>query len=240
MNTDAIKSDWTCRVYLTWLVRDVRYALTAPGEAADLAGQVPPDPRAWMQIEAFLMYTAKVSKMLQPITNKQRWQTPEGQDWRKVRGAYLCGLLQVPDGAAVLDRKVRDAAEHFDEHLDEWVAHHSQPTAAEWEQGIASPFPTPPAQGVDAAAWRVTVADRELDLRAVEEELRQILATAIKLDPLAGLDDTGLATALTGLPPFPPELRLNAPTRHPGEHILDGTDLPAPGGSSPGPEDLAD
>ncbi|MGW3228656.1 NUDIX hydrolase [Kitasatospora sp. NPDC001095] len=229
MNTDAIKGDWTRRVYLTWLARDVRYALATLGEAANLTGQVPPDPKAWMLLESFLMYTAKVSKMLKPIIGRPLpSQTSEGRAWRGQRGKYLCGLLEVPNDAAVLDRKVRDAAEHFDEYLDEWVVHHPRPTTAEWEQGIGSTFPPPPAQRIDAASWRVTVAGQELDLGTIEGELRQILAKAVELEPLAGLDDTGLATGLAGLPPLPSELRLNAPTRRPDEHIMTGTGQPIP------------
>jgi len=233
VNTGAIKDDWTRRVYLTWLVRDVRYALATLGEAANLTGKVPPDPRAWMLLESFLMYTAKVSKMLKPIIGKPLpGQTSEGRAWRKERGAYLRGLLEVPENAAVLDRKVRDAAEHFDEFLDEWVVHYPQPTAIEWEQRLVSPFPPPPVQRVEAASWRVAVADRELDLGVIEGELLQILAKAIELEPLAGLDNPGLATALAGLPSLPSELRLDAPTRRPGEHVLTGTRFLSPEGTS--------
>ncbi|MER6396102.1 NUDIX hydrolase [Kitasatospora sp. NPDC001603] len=230
MNTNAIKGDWTRRVYLTWLARDVRYALTALDRAAELASQDPADPRAWMLLESFLTYTAKVSKTLQPVPSgkPRKGQTQEGWAWRQVRGEYLRELLGVDLGSPVLEREVRNAAEHFDEHLDEWVAHYPQPTASDWEQGITLSFPAPPTQHLGTAPWRVKVVGWEMDLTAIKNELRQILARAAKMEPLVGLPDPGLATALAGLPPFPSELRLNAPTRRPNEHIVTGSGQPIP------------
>ncbi|MFJ2866792.1 NUDIX hydrolase [Kitasatospora sp. NPDC087314] len=232
MNTDAIKDDWTRRVYLTWLARDARYALSALNQGAKLAGQDPADPRAWMLLESFLTYTAKVSKTLQPVPSDKprtnKGQTQEGWAWRQVRGEYLRDLLGVDLASPVLERDVRNAAEHFDEHLDEWVAHYPRPTASDWEQGITQPFPAPPTQRLDSTPWRVTVAGQEMDLTAIENELKQILARATELEPVVGLADPGLATALAGLPPGPDAARIDAPTRQPDEHILAGTGLPVP------------
>ncbi|MFI1364333.1 hypothetical protein [Streptomyces griseochromogenes] len=62
-----IWDQWAQRVYLTWLARDIRYAQVALLEIRTRAGQTPPDPLVWIPLETFLMFSAKVSKMLKPV-----------------------------------------------------------------------------------------------------------------------------------------------------------------------------
>ncbi|MFG2979555.1 hypothetical protein ACGFYY_42035 [Streptomyces sp. NPDC048331] len=228
MSGEPIWDEWAHRVYLTWLAKEIRYAQVALAEVYAQASLTPPPPGTWISLETFLMFTAKVSKMLLPLlTDKPRTnkgQTQEGWEWRQKRGSYLRDLLDVDDTSPVLDRKVRDASEHFDERLDEWVAHQPRPSAGQLETGDLPAFPLVPMRQVDQESWVVEVAGEKLDLKVIQIELRRILARASELEPLVTVDDPGLATLLAGLPPFPPELRLDAPTRRPGEDVRTAID----------------
>ncbi|MFF1419882.1 hypothetical protein [Streptomyces sp. NPDC058280] len=231
MSDEPIWDEWAHRVYLTWLAREIRYAQVALAEVYEQASWTPPPPGTWISLETFLMFTAKVSKMLSPLlTGKpktSKGQTQEGWEWRQERGSYLCDLFDVDDTSPVLDRKVRDASEHFDERLDEWVAHQPRPSAEQMEAGNLPDFPSVPMRQVDQESWVVEVAGENLDLKAIEIELWRILARARELEPLATVEDPSLATLLAGLPPFPAELRLDAPSRRPDEDVCTGIDRQA-------------
>ena len=220
--------EWAKRVYLTWLAREIRYAQVAFLEVRARAGHSPPDPLLWMPLETFLMFTAKVSKMLMPIAHDQRPKKPgpkrDKYDRRVVRGERLRAMLDVLDTSPVLDRAVRDASEHFDERLDDWIAERHPPTAEEVERGELWAAPLPPLRALISGSLVVEVAGNTLDLTRVEIELRRILARAMDLEPLTTLEHPGLATLLAGIPPFPPELRLDAPSRRPYEDVLTGID----------------
>ncbi|KOV68711.1 hypothetical protein [Streptomyces sp. MMG1121] len=228
MSDEPIWDEWAHRVYLTWLAREIRYAQVSLAEVYEQASRTPPPQGTWISLETFLMFTAKVSKTLSPLlTDKPRTskgQTHEGWEWRQVRGSYLRNLLGVDDTSPVLDPKVRDASEHFDERLDEWVAHQPRPSADPIEAGDLPDFPSVPMRQVDQELWVVEIAGEELDLKAIEIELRRILARVTELEPLATVEDPGLATLLARLPPFPPELGLDAPTRRPDEDVRTRTD----------------
>lgn len=235
MSEKPIWDEWAQRVYLTWLVRDIRYAQVALLEIRARAGRTPPDPLIWIPLETFLMFTAKVSKMLKPIgvekdRPKKSGPAQDAYDRRKVRGEQLRAILEVDDASPVLDRKVRDASEHFDERLDAWTGEQPRVTAEEMETGGLPTFPAPPMRRVDHGSWVVEVAGETLNLEVIEVELRRMLARAMELEPLATVEDPGLATLLAGLPPFPAELRLHAPTRRPDEDVRSGIDRQAAAG----------
>ncbi|MDJ0463002.1 hypothetical protein [Streptomyces sp. H27-C3] len=233
MSEKLMWDEWAQRVYLTWLARDIRYAQVALLEIRARVGRTPPDPMLWIPLEAFLMFAAKVSKMLKPVKLDQgrpKDSKPEQQkayDRRKFRGERLRALLEVDDSSPVLDRRVRDASEHFDERLDTWTGDHPRITADEMEAGALPIFPPPPMRAIDHGSWVVEVAGETLDMGVIETELQRILTRATELEPLAGVEDVGLATLLAGLPPLPAELGLNAPTRRPDEDVRTGIDLQA-------------
>lgn len=150
----------------------------------------------------------------------------DAYDRRKYRGESLRALLGVDDASPLLDRKVRDTSEHFDERLDAWTGEQPRFTAEEMEAGGLPNLPPPPMRRVDGG-WVVEVAGETLDLGVIEIELRRILGKTTELESLAALEDPGLATLLAGLPPFPTELRLDAPTRRPDEDVRNGIDVQA-------------
>ncbi|WP_158692767.1 hypothetical protein [Streptomyces roseochromogenus] len=235
MSEKPIWDEWTQRIYLTWLVRDMRYAQVALLEIRVRAGQTPPDPLIWIPLETFLMFTAKVSKMLKPIgvdkgRPKNAGPAQDVYDRRKLRGEQLRAILEVDDASPVLDRKVRDASEHFDERLDAWTGEYPRVTAEEMETGDLPTFPAPPMRRVDHGSWIVEVAGETLNLEVIEVELRRMLARAMALEPLSTVEDPVLATLLAGLPPFPAELQLHAPTRRSDEDVRSGIDRQAAAG----------
>lgn len=219
--------EWAQRVYLTWLARDIRYARAALAEVRGRVGRRPPDPLEWMPLETFLMFAAKVSKMLKPVgVGKAPPKKPDRRaayEWRKSRGEHLCRLLEVDDASPVLSREVRNASEHFDEHLDEWMARAPRVTVEQIEAGEQPAQPSPPMRRVDRSGM-VEVAGEMLDLGAIESELARVLDRATAIEPFARVEDPGMATLLAGFSPMPPELRLDAPTRRPHESVLAGVD----------------
>jgi hypothetical protein len=216
--------DWAQRVYLTWLVRDIRYARLALAEVRHRMSRRPPDPLLWMPLETFLMFSAKVSKMLKPIQNKPRPGQVAAYRWREARGQHLRRLLEVDDKSPVLGREVRNASEHFDEYLDEWMASAPRVTAEQVERGELPAQPSPPMRRVDSVPLALEVAGQRLDLEAIDAELALILDRAVSVEPLAAFEDPGLATLVAAFPPLPAELRLDAPTRRPNESVLAGVD----------------
>lgn len=219
--------EWAQRVYLTWLVRDIRYARVALAEVRGRVSQTPPDPLLWMPLETFLMFTGKVSRMLKPPEKQPPPKKPqfrEAYEWRMRRGEHLRHILEIDDESPVLDRGVRNASEHFDEDLDDWIARAPRPTAEQVEAGALPSQPSPPMRRVDSSSGVVEVAGRQLDLAAIESELGRILERVVVIEPLAAVKDPGLATLMAGFTPLPRELRLDAPTRRPDESVLAGVD----------------
>jgi hypothetical protein len=220
---------WAQRVYLTWLARDIRHAQIALLEIRARAGQ-PPDPLIWIPLETFLMFTAKVSKMLKPVGVDGKWSeksrfSQDTFEYRKFRGSKLRAILQVTNNSPVLDRKVRNASEHFDEDLDKWTAEQPRVTAEDLETGASPISPQPPMRKApDSDSWTIEVAGETLDLTQIEAELQRILDRVTELEPLAVTGDSHLATLLASLAPFPKELTFSAPTRRPEEHVLTGVD----------------
>jgi hypothetical protein len=67
----------------------------------------------WVRAQAFLTHAAMTSKFLFP---------PSRKGFAKRRGALLRDHLAVGDESPLKARTARDAAEHFDERLDAWIA----------------------------------------------------------------------------------------------------------------------
>lgn len=228
MSEQPIWDEWAQQVYLTSLARDIRYAQLALAEVRGRANRTPPDPLAWMPLETFLMFTAKVSKTFRPtqMNNEPKKPGParDAHQRRKFRGERLCELLGVDDASPIWAREVRDASEHFDERLDEWIFPHPRASAEEMEAGETVNFIPPPARTIDPTSWDVEVSGQTLNLDVIGVELRRILDQVTELEPLAAVIDPVLGMMLAGLPPMPAELRLDAPTRRSDESVHAGVD----------------
>ncbi|MGW1659093.1 hypothetical protein [Streptomyces atratus] len=223
--SEAIAQDpWAQRVYLTWLARDIRYALDALEMLLDRARLDPVPPSAWIYLEDVLVFTGKVSRMLWPVEKKSKGQTDEGLQWRLKRGPYLRKVLGVDDGSPLKDRQVRNGSEHFDEHLDEWVVHHPRPTREDLEADALAELPAPPMRLINAQSRTVEVVGVRFELGPVDQELRRILARIEELQPLAALPNPEVAAMLGSLPPSP-VISLNAPTERPDEDVTTGADV---------------
>ena len=154
MSEQPVWDEWAQQVYLTSLARDIRYAQLALAEVRGRASGTPPDPLAWMPLETFLMFTAKVSKTFRPTQMNSEPKKPgparDAYQRRKFRGERLCELLGVDDASPIWAREVRDASEHFDERLDEWIFPHPRASVEQMEAGEPPDFVPPPArQGAD-------------------------------------------------------------------------------------------
>jgi hypothetical protein len=231
MSDVLVWDEWAQRIYLVWLSRDIRYAQVALNDVRALADTTPPDPMLWLAVETFLMFSAKVSKMLKPVgVNTGRPRKSNAQtlyDRRKFRGERLCELLGVDRTSVILDRSVRDASEHFDERLDDWTFSEPRPTPEQLENGILPTSAPSPVRLANSNPLVIEVAGCSLNLTAIEGELHRILNRAIEVDRVAAIIDPGRATALAGLPPFPAELRPSAPSRRPHEDVRTGVDVVA-------------
>ncbi len=152
--------------------------------------------------------------------------------WRIRRGEGLRTILEVSEGSALLDRRVRNNFEHIDEQLDEWIVEQPRSTVADYESGDV---PTPPAQPsvplriLDAVRGVIVLRDVEVDVSAVVKEVGEVLSRVQQLESLTKFDP-GLGAMLALLQPLPRELRLDAPTRRPHEPVTAGlppTTLPS-------------
>lgn len=66
----------------------------------------------WIVLQGFLVHAGMVSKLLSP---------PTKDAVSKKRGEALRRHLDVGDGSALLDRAARNAIEHLDERMDNWL-----------------------------------------------------------------------------------------------------------------------
>ena len=67
--------------------------------------------RIFYHIQAFLVAVANISKILSPSNNKF-----------KSRGEELRKMLQVPINSPILNRKIRNHFEHYDERIESWAS----------------------------------------------------------------------------------------------------------------------
>lgn len=206
--------------YVTMVAEYARYGLAAWDRLRDICGHRPPHPDEWRTLIDFLGHAARVARLLDPSTRQQPLDTPEVVAFRLQRGAKLRELLNIADGAPVLNRSVRNVAEHFDEYYDRW--HLTQPhlTAEDVEGGGIGPIESPPNRLVDRDQMVVELVGQRMDLQAVADDLSTINRTSATVVPIAQVDDPNLGYLLSGLPTWPSELRLNAPTNRPNESVV--------------------
>jgi hypothetical protein len=112
--------------------------------------------------------------------------------------------------------------EHMDERLDKWLAAQPRPTAEDLESGeLPQPpdVPPMPVRRIDGPGLWISFLGEAVNVETVAGEAQRI-ADLIAGDPASA----PLLTLLRRLPPFPSELRFNAPTRRPDEPVTAGID----------------
>jgi hypothetical protein len=213
--------DWARQVYLNevgWQCQFAEYA----GQLYDLALHRPvTDAQLALSfaVHALLSAFANLSKLFDPVPGMRasRGDTDTVVAWRQRRAQALRELLEVDADSPLLDRNVRDAFEHIDEYIDRWIVVQPRPTVDDVEAGRWAPpaEPQPPLRKVDAAGRTVSFHGKTVDLVAMGREVDRVYAKLRTLEPPAASRMRTLMAALTLLPPVPPELRLDAPTRRP-------------------------
>jgi hypothetical protein len=176
-------------------------------------------------MHAFLAAAANLSKLLFPSLEKRRRDSAESVAFRKVRGESLRELLEVTPTSPLASRSVRNFFEHMDEYLDRWLIDQPRLTVDQVEGGTQPPPPTsprPPLREMHPGRREVRFYGETVDLAAVAREVDRIRQRIVDLQPGEYISDPVLWTLLTMLPPFPPELRLSAPTRRPDESVMAG------------------
>lgn len=73
--------------------------------------------RIWSLVQAFLVASANISKMLWPSGKNE---------FSVTRGRRIRELLGVPDDHVLKHRKFRNHFEHLDERLDRWASHQTE------------------------------------------------------------------------------------------------------------------
>lgn len=222
--------EWTDqdqRHYLAMLAESARAALSAWDRLRSVGRLTPPHPEEWSALKSFLSFSADVARWLSPSlqARKDKGDTKEDLVFRELRGRKLRELVNVSEDSPVLDRSVRNIAEHFDEYFDRWHRRLPHLTADDVEAGAQLTVNLAPNRLIDRASWTIDLVGVELDLERVAMELRRIARVAARLEPLARNDSKVIAYALLGVPPLPPELQLGAPSRYPDEPVTAGADL---------------
>ncbi|MFK0137733.1 hypothetical protein [Streptomyces murinus] len=216
MSNDISDDQWAQRVYLMWLARDTRYALTALTALIAYAQSTPVPPVAWVCFEDFLSFLGKVSRTLWPAHSKGPNGTDRGLEWRTKRGPFLRKILEVEDSSPLKAREVRNGSEHFDERLDEWIVSLPRPTVEECQAGTKPTFPAPPIRFINVEARTIQVAGADLDLLPMAEELQRLLAKVEELEPSVAVLPADMAALLaTSFSPVP-IVPFNAPAQNPG------------------------
>jgi hypothetical protein len=176
-------------------------------------------------LHAFLAAAGNVSKLLFPLTSRQRGDSDESLTFRQVRGERLRKLLDVSDDSPLALRRVRNFFEHMDEYLDRWLIRQPRLTAQQLESGTQPrppAEPRPPLREINPARRQVTFYGETVDVGLVAREVDRIRQKVVELEPAEYIRDPVLWALLTMLPPFPKELRLEAPTRRPDEPVTAG------------------
>lgn len=90
--------------YLWEIEEQCRYAMKA-WKIIQMPDDVDTEP--WYSIQAFLVATANISKLLETSS---------------ARGKELSTMLSIQDSHPIRSKKMRNSFEHFDERLDTWIA----------------------------------------------------------------------------------------------------------------------
>lgn len=145
--------------------------------------------------QALLTSAALISKLLWPAP--ARWMSAERKKTAVDRGAHLRTELQVSDDSPLRTRTVRNAFEHFDEVLDEWLDQHAGYVA----DRIVTDAPNGPISIAEKPArYLRMINNRALTVSVMDEaaDLQELMAA---MDRLSEAADTWLRTKGAATPP---------------------------------------
>lgn len=226
---DAAKDDWVDRweagartFYLAEITRQSTYGLAALAEAVRSARRRPIEASPWLHVQTFLSATANVSKLLWPA--KGRSKEP-GRDvaWRTFRGSQLRQKLGVLDDSALKDKKVRNAAEHFDERMDGPLRDQRLPELwSDFTQDSFQRLPLP-FRAIDVGRSEVIVADDRLHYPPIADELTTLAQRCHEIAP--GLADEADVVYMMAMLRWPPMPSLFDSSERPDEPVTTGVDL---------------
>ena len=121
----------------------------------------------WSAIQSILTAAANVSRILSP-------PRPES----KTRGAMLRDLLQIDASNPLLQRKLRNHFEHYDERIEEWFSSMTRSTYVDQIigplPGFLRDFPQNAHRQYDPATQTLTFRGDSLNLRSILEALEEI------------------------------------------------------------------
>lgn len=219
------------RRYLVNVALSARSALVEWEWLARIGGQRPPHPGEWPAVQNFLGRSADVAKWLAPSRDSRSDRSPRDRAFRKLRGEMLRELLNINSASAILDRSMRNIAEHLDEYYDRWNIEQPYWPVEEFDNYDLGQWKLPPIQQIDMTTGVLTLGHASISLADLVADLRHILQRASEIEPLAKTDGhPGLAYVLSSMPMYPPEMGLAAPTRFPAEPVTTGsTDIGFPG-----------
>jgi hypothetical protein len=148
---------------LSEIVTQAKFAEKAADQLTNSSDSI----EVWGSIQAILVATANVSKILWPARKQS-----------KARGKHLRDLLSVDDDNLLSDRTFRNHFEHYDERIEEWVENNN---SAVYMDSRIDPFePTPLSlpqlfhRSYNPTSKTLSFRGESIDLAAVLAELAKI------------------------------------------------------------------
>lgn len=184
--------------WIEMAVREVSTQCQLAKAAFEVLLRPPSTDIAFLAIQAFLSHCANVSKMLQaeqeprPIGRLESgWRTVFGwlRRWRLYKRRPTIGdLLGIDKSSAVHNegREFRNNLEHYEHRLFKWLSNHGvQVGIGDFNVMPKSAVQAPKGafiyvRNLDPKTQTFTFVDKDLDLRALVDELVKIKATADK------------------------------------------------------------
>ncbi|MCI4327891.1 MAG: hypothetical protein L3K16_09760 [Thermoplasmata archaeon] len=161
----------------------------------------------------FLDACAIVSKLLKPAPARR---DPDRAARAEARGAELLRNIGVSEDAEFMPRDVRDAVEHIDERLDEWMASGNRPFPETWVIiWPGEPGSWEPVDGLrtfDARSMEVSVLGSRCNIEGMHEGL-------VRLDQRLNVSTSDLSFSVTepGKPPNSISIRMATGRKPPNE-----------------------
>lgn len=148
-------------VFLSEIVLQVKIAKKA-AERLNNADRV----EVWCSIQSILIAAGNVSKILWPISKKN-----------KSRGMKLRKLLNVDDSNILSSRKFRDHFEHYDERIEEWFTNQDSAvyTDLAMNPDLSGSMSRTSHRGYNSFNNTLVFRGKVLDLNEVMNSLQEIL-----------------------------------------------------------------
>jgi hypothetical protein len=215
------------RFYVAEIARQASYALAAVQQALLLSRDPQRRSEAWPAVQSFLTATAIISKLLWPARIER---ADTRSRWRRFRADRLRTELMASDTPALRDRQVRNAADHFDERIDDLIR--DQRTPQSWTELADAEFARQPApfRTIDPDTGEVLAGHDRMALGPVITELNTVLRRCEDIEPgSTSAPDVVMLLATLRWPPMP---SLFAPTERPDEQITAGATVDTTGPQS--------